>query len=344
MIKKKKILFTGYEIGGQMQLLAETLRKRGISATSVALNDDFRQFKNDINLGRESGTGCFQKILFLIWAIFHFDVFYFNWGKSLLSVWRYHLLELFFLRLFKKTIIVHFRGGDIYDAKMLYDQKNHMGKGSYSDSLFENYQSFMRRDQIENLRKWKKYAHYIFVSTPDLLLVSKHAQLFPQIIDNYYWQPKVYSDSKGIIKVLHAPTNQQKKGTDILQETIKQLQLKGVKVILVLVDKIPYSQTKEIFQQCDIGVDQLMHGWYGKISVELMSLGKPVICNISSKLINYRPDLPIVHGDPNNIFDVLEKLILNKELREDIGKKSKDYVNKHHNLEREVDRILDILH
>jgi glycosyltransferase involved in cell wall biosynthesis len=345
MVQRKKILISGYEIGGQMQLLAETLRSHGISATSVAFNDDFRQFKNDFNFGPKSGKGFFNKLFFLLRSLYRYDVFYFNWGKSYLSVWRFHLLDLFILKLFRKTIIVHFRGGDLYDARTLYDPKNHCEITCYTDSLFENYRKFMRKDQIRALGIWEKYADHIFVSTPDLLLVSKRAELFPQIIDNKLWKSeyKTKSSSDGIIRVLHAPTNHQKKGTEILHDAILQLQLKGLKVEIVLVDNLPYSKTKHIFEQCDICVDQLFHGWYGKISVELMALGKPVICNISPKLKNHRPNLPILHGDDKNLVEVLEKLIHDKSLREEIGNKSEAYVEQYHNLEKEIDKIIRIL-
>ena len=50
MSKSKKILFAGFEIGGQMQLMVETIRKRWIPATAVAFNDDFRGYQNDIKV------------------------------------------------------------------------------------------------------------------------------------------------------------------------------------------------------------------------------------------------------------------------------------------------------
>jgi hypothetical protein len=35
-----------------------------------------------------------------------------------------------------------------------------------------------------------------------------------------------------------------------------------------------------------------------KVSVELMALGKPVLCYIDPDLMQYRPDLPIVNVTP----------------------------------------------
>jgi len=42
----KRILFAGFEIGGQMQLMAETMRKRWVQATSVSFHSDFRGYRN----------------------------------------------------------------------------------------------------------------------------------------------------------------------------------------------------------------------------------------------------------------------------------------------------------
>jgi len=112
--KNPAILIAGYEIGGQMQLLAETMRKRWYNATSVAFNNDFRGYQNDIRLNPRN---CVSRLFFFIWALIHYDIFHFFWGISLLSFWRFHLLDLPILKLFGKKIIVHFRGLDVVDIK-----------------------------------------------------------------------------------------------------------------------------------------------------------------------------------------------------------------------------------
>ncbi|KXK28600.1 MAG: hypothetical protein UZ12_BCD005000888 [Bacteroidetes bacterium OLB12] len=59
-----RILIAGYEIGGQMQLLAETFRKRWMQASSAAYNDDFRGYQNDVMLAGKGFKANLDRFLF----------------------------------------------------------------------------------------------------------------------------------------------------------------------------------------------------------------------------------------------------------------------------------------
>src|SRR5690606_570959 len=69
---------------------------------------------------------------------------------------------------------------------------------------------------------------------------------------------------------------------------------------------------RELYEISDIGIDQVLYGWHGKVSVELMALGKPVVCYIDPELLKYRPELPIVSATPTTLTSELEKLIANE--------------------------------
>lgn len=338
MAKSKKILFAGYEIGGQMQLMVETIRKRWIPATAVAFNDDFRGYQNDINLSDSQRGSILKRLIFFIWALMHYDVFHFFWGVSLFGFWRFHLIDLPFLKLFRKKIIVHFRGLDVVDIKY-FDYLRDKARG-----LDVVKPEMSRKDQLSKLSKWIKYADLILVSEPDLHFVSDKSILSPQVIDMNYWKRSMncQSEMDGIIRIVHAPSSRRKKGTDFIEETILKLQEEGYPVELVLAENLPHHKIKELYEISDIGIDQVLYGWHGKVSVELMALGKPVVCNINPEYKKYRPDLPIVHGDPGNLYSVLKELINDKELRIKIGKESEDYVAKYHDVEKEIDRLLDL--
>lgn len=334
----KRILIAGNEIGGQMQLLSETFRKRWMQATSAAYNDDFRGYQNDIILSGKGFRGKLDRFLFFIWALKHYQVFHFFWGVSLWSWWRFHLLDLPLLKLFRKKIVVHFRGLDVVDIKHFdYLREKNRGMTLAKPPL-------SRPDQQKKLRKWLKYADVVLVSEPDLFEVVPKAILSPQVIDMQYWSStrRPLSEQDGIIRIVHAPSSRRKKGTDFIEEAITRLKEKGLPVELVLAEKLPHHKIKELYEVSDIGVDQVLYGWHGKVSVELMALGKPVICNIASELRMYRPDLPIVHGAPENLEAVLEDLIMNREKRMDLGKRSKAYATQYHDVEVIADQLLDL--
>lgn len=333
--KNKNILITPFEIGGQMQLLAEALRKRGFNATAAALNNDWRQFSNDINMVKPN---IWKRLFFTIWAILNYDVFHFFWGKSLFSFWRFQNIDLPILKILNKKVIVHFRGLDIVDIKYF----------DYRRELYYNPKikapALSRKGQLKALQKWRRYADTLLVSEPDLFAAIPEATLSPQAIDCMYWSSSKPPLSKkdGIIRIVHAPTSRRKKGTEFIESAIRNLKDKGYAIELLLAEKMPAHAIKEIYEKADIGVDQLLYGWHGKVSVEIMSMGKPVLCYIDEDLRKYRPDLPIINATPQTIEAELERLINNIEEREAISKSSIEYAKKYHDVEKIIDNLLEI--
>lgn len=334
-MKSPKILIAGYEIGGQMQLLVETMRRRGIEATSVAFNDDFRGFSNDIQI---NGRHFINRFLFFLWAAKHYDVFHFFWGISLFEFWRFHQIDLPFLKLLGKKIFPHFRGLDVVDIKY-FDYLRALTNGEHPEPPVMS-----RPDQQRRLRVWIKYSDRLLVSEPDLYQVVPNALLSPQVIDLAYWQTEKLplSEQDGIIRIVHAPTSRRKKGTEYLEKAVEHLQQKGYRVELLLAEKLQAHNIKSYYEQADIGVDQLLYGWHGKVSCELMAMQKPVVCYINPEYGRYRPDLPIISANPQTIEKVLEELIISKEARATIGLRSWEYVQKYHDVEVVVDELLEI--
>lgn len=336
--KRSRILIAGYEIGGQMQLLAETFRKRWHQASSAAYNEDFRGYQNDMMLAGKGWKSSMDKLFFFFWALIHYDVFHFFWGVSMWNWWRFHLIDLPILKLFGKKIIVHFRGLDIIDIKY-FDYLREKNRGI---SLMKP--PLSRPNQLKKLKKWLFYADTVLVSEPDLFEVVPTATLSPQVIDIGYWTSslKPTSEEDGIIRIAHAPSSRRKKGTDFIEESIQELKDKGYSVELVLAENLPHDKIKELYERSDIGLDQILYGWHGKVSVELMALGKPVVCYIDPELMKYRPDLPIISATPSTLTSVLERLVIDKKLRASIGVQSREYAQRYHDVEQVADQLLEI--
>jgi len=91
------------------------------------------------------------------------------------------------------------------------------------------------------------------------------------------------------------------------------------------------QEVKGALKQADIVVDQLLLGVHGIFSVEAMALGKPVLCYIRDDLVEkYPSDLPIVNANPDTIEVELEKLLVNPQLRTEIGKRSREFTERYH--------------
>jgi len=331
--KTSRILIAGHEIGGQMQLLAEALRAKGYSATAVAFNQDFRQYSNDRSIPTKKIP--FARLVFAVKAIFEYDVFHFFWGISLFDFWRFKGIDLPFLHLLKKKVIVHFRGTDLidinyYDYLIARERKQEVKPISKS-----------RPDQLKRLKQWRKYSNLILVSTPDLLEVVPEAKLVPQVVNlKEFNNVKQYSNEQDFV-IGHAPTRRNTKGTDLIINAIDQLRSQGRTIRLDLIENESPNNVIQRLANCDICIDQLLSGWYGKVSVEAMALGKPVICFIEDDLKKYRPDLPVISASPKTLETELEKLIVSKELRNSIGEKSRAYALLYHDVERIANELLD---
>lgn len=138
------------------------------------------------------------------------------------------------------------------------------------------------------------------------------------------------------------------KGTFYVIKAIEKLQSEGFKVKLMFFTNIPNIKIRYYQAQADIIVDQLNIGRYGATAREGMMLGKPVICYInnyelteSDKLISLQ-ECPLVSATEITIYDELKKLVMNKELRASISKKSRDYALKWHSSSSNAERYEEV--
>ena len=90
-------------------------------------------------------------------------------------------------------------------------------------------------------------------------------------------------------------------------------------------------------------MDQILFGWHGKVSLELMAMGRPVVCYLNDEWVTrYRPDLPIINANPHNLVEVLRKTIEDDALRERLSREGVEYVQRYHDVERIMDQCLEI--
>lgn len=162
-------------------------------------------------------------------------------------------------------------------------------------------------------------------------------------IDLERWVPKKrIRDPKAPLKILHAPNHRHIKGTDHFIEAVEELRREGYPIEIILLEKVPNEHVQEVMQEVDIIADQLVIGWYAMFALEGMALEKPVLCYLREDLIDLytsaklirEEEIPIINVTPRNIKARLKELILNPGELENIGKRSRVFVDKHHSLEK----------
>jgi len=147
------------------------------------------------------------------------------------------------------------------------------------------------------------------------------------------------------IKIIHAPNHRQFKGTKYLVDAVNRLKRHGYEIELQLIEKVTNREALERYRKADIIAEQFLIGWHGYLAVEGMALGKPVVSFIRKPAEDYPfgEDCPIVSADPDRLEQTLLWLIQNPEVRVELGRKGRAYVEEAFSLES-VGRRLDQLY
>ena len=170
----------------------------------------------------------------------------------------------------------------------------------------------------------------VLVSTPDLLAWSPRARWIPNPIDLKKYEYLGVKDHEGSLRIVHAPSDPQVKGTEYVVGAVEELKGEGYKIDLDLVENMPHHEAVEHYRQADIVVDQLLVGWYGVFAIECMALGKPVCVYIREDLKDYMDASPLINADPAGIKQRLIELIESSSLRKEMGRKGREYVERIH--------------
>ena len=264
------------------------------------------------------------------WALWKYDIFQFYFNGGYLSHTPLKWIELPLLKLAGKKIVVSPYGADVMMPSKI---KN---KYKWNFALFIEDSGINEKKISKNIQYFSKYSDFIIGVegyTDYLLRWDIIMHYVP--IDPIAWIP-VYQTNNSKIKIVHAPNHRILKGTQYLIDVCEELKNEGYPIELVIVEKIKNNDAKRIYEQADIIADQFIGGWYGLFAIEAMALGKPVLCYMREDLLMGNPrvkDCPIVNTNPDNLKDNLIKLINNENLRIELGKRGRKYIEKYHTKE-----------
>jgi len=278
--------------------------------------------------------------LLFVRAIFRYKCIYiyFNGGSLFPTIflWR---VEPFLYKMANLRVVVMPYGGDVQELS----RSNNL---MYKAAISKDYPAFrLRRKRIERkIDMWTKHASHV-ISGCDWVEYMYHWDtllLAHFTIDEEQWKPVENTIAKNSrskpLKVCHAPNHRSIKGTKYFASVVESLKRDGFNIELIILEKVPNEEIKQMILTADIVADQLVIGWYGMFAVEAMALGKPVLCHIRPDFEDFfiyegllEPDeLPIIKCTYRNLKETLLKLIENRERLDSIGEKSREFVMKHH--------------
>lgn len=339
-----KVLHLPTNVAGMSWGLAQGERRLGIESTVLSTHAGAAiSYPSDICLHWEQKTpmGRFVSgVETLMKVRNNYDVFHFNYGRSLVD---YHRNGLFHLDLpfypSGKKLVFTFNGCDArqkYKATEVYDICPCREDGCYAGMCIGGGLDQLRRTSINKI---SHYADHIFAVNPDLLnyLPETVSTFLPYAIaswygiDNYQYEP-----GERQITVVHSPTDKAAKGSGYVINALEKLAEK-YPVKLVLIENIPHAEALRLYAQADLVVDQLLAGWYGGFAVEVMKMRKPVAVYIREEDLKFVPvemahDLleSVINIDPYNIVEVLETYLQNRKLLKLKSEAGYEYVMKWH--------------
>jgi glycosyltransferase involved in cell wall biosynthesis len=288
--------------------------------------------------------------LFLPFAVFLLSVvrykcvyFYFNGGPLFhtASLWR---IEPFLFRLAGVRTVVMPYGGDVQCLdrcpNLLF---RHAMAMDYPAHRF-------RLSAIRNrIDLWSRYADHVIAGCDwvDYLYYWNTLMLAHFSIDTEVWR-EVSADvesrtpnADSPLRVLHAPNHRELKGTRYFVQAVQELSREGVPIELVMAEKLPNDQIRELIKSVDVVADQLVIGWYAMFAIEAMSLGKPVLCYLRDDLMRFYVDaaligadeIPVINCSPSTVKEALRSLVARHHELRTIGRRGRAFVEKHHSLE-----------
>jgi len=324
-----RVLHAPANMAGQATIISKKLRELGIKSDVLVFNRHPFEYEHDISLDLDKKKWEFIKVLFLvsnfIKCVKNYDVFHFHYGRSLLP----RRADLPILRLFGKKIIMHYWGSDIRQRDISHNYIYSCVKepeGIYSSESDEDI-----RRKIQFIRR---YADITIVGDYSLKPYSPESIVIKQAIDIDKWSFIGVKESVNAVKIVHAPSNRQAKGTNYVISAIERLQKVGYNIDFVLLEKMSYQAVRKYCQDADIVIDQLLSESYGIFATECMALGKPVLCRIDGHFVNCYPDLPIVNTDPDNVYQNLKILIEDPGLRVKLGRRGRSFAEEVHDAKK----------
>jgi glycosyltransferase involved in cell wall biosynthesis len=359
-----RILHCPSAVGGHPQGLACAERKLGLESVSVAFEQNYLNYQTDEVLYKSSDRLLAREAkrwALLRRALREFDIVHFNFGRTImpmsfiptasyppthrfsrgnriydLMVRLMQMRDLPLLKRAGKGIVVTYQGDDARQGD--YCRKHFAVSPAHEvqDGYYTSQSDARKRRAISMMAR---YADKIYALNPDLLhVLPSHAEFLPYAsVDPAEWLPVEHkADRNSVPVVLHAPSHRGVKGTGYILDAVKQLREDGLKFEFLLVEQLSRAEARRLYERADLLIDNLLVGWYGGLAVELMALGKPVICYIREGDVKFVPtemrdDLPVIPASPDTISEVLKKcLTAERPALPALGRRSRAYVEKWH--------------
>lgn len=356
-----KVLHLPEVIGGNSQGLSRHLQMLGVDSVTWTVRQNYFGYPADrviVNIDDSFLTSQLKKFLAFRYVFGAYDIIHFNFGSSLFGarihyrphrpLWKnaavviynhyeniMQALELKILRWRGVPCFVHYQGDDARQGDYCLKNFPICIASQVGDEYYNSESDVYKRHNIQRLLAYCAKAYAI---NPDLLYVLPAGTEFLPYshisIDD--WKPSFTQSENRPLRIGHAPSHREAKGTDYILCALESLKADGYRFELVMVENMSNVEARRCYETIDVLVDQLFAGWYGGVAVEAMALGKPVLVYIRQEDLHFIPeamcaDLPFIQVTPSTIEAGLRAVLdMSRQELLALAKKSRAYVEKWH--------------
>jgi glycosyltransferase involved in cell wall biosynthesis len=284
----------------------------------------------------------FLPLYLLIRALYTYKCLYVYFNGGPLGhcpvLWR---VEPVLYKLAHVKVVVMAYGGDVQEL-------SRSANLLFKDAMAHDYPSHRLRRQLIAARidLWTRWADHIISGCEwvDYLYYWHTLMLAHFSIDVDRWRPsdrqvsQVSPANQRQLRILHAPNHRTIKGTQYFINAVNELVAEGLAIELVILERVPNHKVREVMAAVDVVADQLIIGWYAMFALEAMAMAKPVLCYLRPDLEELYigaglvgvDEIPIVRCSPFTVKECIRELALHRAKLCDIGKRSRQFVLKHH--------------
>lgn len=345
IVKKARIFQGPHTIAGIPGTLAKKLREAGYNSICVVYEDGGNKQIYDKNHYTSNKNFISKHILIpffvFVCSMFKYDIFHFYFGRSFFIF----NLDLPILWLLRKKMIMTYCGSDVRLIRGVEEKRNPYW------GLLKIKRDDPRLDWLKKITMlWQGIWVHKFLAPRNIYDSAKKCIPSGKLEKNIWVhnigskpQEGSIANSNEVLQLVHAPSEKGIKGTEYIEAAIEKLKADGLRFEYRRIEKTNNIEARKIYASSDIIIDQVLLGGFGSLAVEGMWLGKPVVGYIiESVREEHYPDCPVYNVNIDNIYERLKRLIEDKSLRDDLGRKGRSFCEKHFDDEKIEQQIIDL--
>jgi hypothetical protein len=338
-----RVLHGPVNIGNQPWVLSRHERKLGVESDLVVNYTPSLGYRADkviSPLGWRSESEMRDRIHKGLRAPLDYDVLHYYFGRSFMfwddydSRNYFPFLDLEVAKRLGRPIFFTLQGCDVRIAGKSTVMNEFTPCRQGHCSVFDLCLSHLDRQRTRFVEEILPKADRVFFLNPELGHFVGRGEFLPYSsveIDSFKVTPP---RTDGVPRIVHAPTNGLIKGTPAIVQALEELKSR-FEFEFVLVQGLTHEEALKVYETADIVIDQVLAGWYGGLAVEVMAMGKPVLCYLREQDFQFVPeemirDLPLINVRPDRLVEDIASVLERRNEWLDWSIRSRRFVEKWH--------------